>query len=162
MLVTKFLATNAPVDCVPYLKGSPEWQIHRHVRKADGRYSFARSVQTSRIIQVDVAVVDERSPTRWVYGTLSYDGGRPGDTVWDRLVAVGVEWGGNPKTYPAVKDKSAPLTDSAINPDLITFRHLGCEGRMNGPVGADSSPCGISCCAARSSPGSDSFESWTE
>jgi hypothetical protein len=30
-VVVKFLTTSAPPDCVSYLKGSPEWQIDRHV-----------------------------------------------------------------------------------------------------------------------------------
>lgn len=143
-VVTKFLTTNAPVECVPYLEGSPEWQIHRHVRKPDGRYGCAREVQLSRLIQVDVAVVDSRSPTRWVYGTFAYDGGRPGNTVWERLVSVGVQWGSDEKVAPLGNEPNAPLLQSVINPDLKTFQHLGCNGRMNGPVDAKSSSC-ISC-----------------
>lgn len=150
-LVAKFLTTNAPVECVPYLKGSPEWQIHRHVRESDGRYGCAREVQTSRLLQIDVAVVDARSPTRWVYGTFTYDGNRPGNTVWERLVAVGVEWGADPKAFPAVKDKSVPLSQSVINPDLKTFQHLGCNGRMNGPIDAETSAC-TACHAGGFSP----------
>jgi hypothetical protein len=143
-LVTKFLTTNAPVDCVPYLKGSPEWQIHRHVRKADGRYGCERQVQLSRLIQVDVAVVDERSPTRWVYGTFAYDGSRPGSTVWDRLVAVGVQWGSDSKAAPLGDASSATIQESVINPEPKPFQHLGCNGRMNGPVDNKESSC-ISC-----------------
>ena len=75
-VVVKFLTTNAPPDCVPYLKGSPEWQIDRHVlNEATQKYTCTRAVQISRIVQVDVAVTDPRSPTGWVYGTYAYDAG---------------------------------------------------------------------------------------
>ena len=74
-VVVKFLTTTAPEECVPYLKGSPAWQIDRHVQDPKTQaYTCARKVQISHIIQVDVAVTDPRSPTGWVYGTFAYDG----------------------------------------------------------------------------------------
>jgi hypothetical protein len=61
-MVVKFLTTSAPVDCVPFLKGSPEWQINRHKYNPNTKnYICEREVQVSRILQVDVAVIDTRS-----------------------------------------------------------------------------------------------------
>ncbi len=34
-VVAKLLFTNAPVECAPYLAGSPEWQVNRHQIEAD-------------------------------------------------------------------------------------------------------------------------------
>ena len=74
-VVAKLLFTTAPVECAPFLHGAPEWQVNRHqVDAATNRYLCERDVQTVRLIQMDVAVVDPRSPTRWVYGTFAYDG----------------------------------------------------------------------------------------
>jgi hypothetical protein len=36
-VVVKILTTNAPPDCVPYLKGSPEWRVNRHVVKPQAK-----------------------------------------------------------------------------------------------------------------------------
>jgi len=88
-VVMKVLTTNAPVDCVPELQGTTEWHVNRH--KLDGSgYHCERDVQTSRILQIDVAVVDERSPTNWVYATFAYDGHLKGKTFWERLMPLGV------------------------------------------------------------------------
>ena len=102
-VVVKFLTTNAPPDCVPYLKGSPEWQIDRHVLNTQtNTYTCQRQVQISRIVQVDVAVTDSRSPTGWVYGTYAYSADQPGTTFWDHLLPLGIEYGSDPWTFPAV------------------------------------------------------------
>lgn len=144
-LVTKFLTTNAPPDCVPYLKGSPEWQIDRHVRKDDGTYTCERKVQTSRIVQVDVAVVDERSPSRWVYGTYVYNGTLPGNTFWDRLQPLGAQWGSDHGAWPTVpKDKGGPIVQTVLNPAVNIYEHEGCNERLAGPVDNKMSSC-ISC-----------------
>jgi hypothetical protein len=145
-VVTKVLTTNAPVSCVSYLRGSPEWQVDRHTMDPTShKYKCERQVQTSRIVQVDVAVVDSRSPTRWVYGTFAYDGRIKGDTFWDRLAPVGVQWGNDPWTFPAVpKADSIPARQSVLNRDLGIYAHYGCNGRLAGPVDNEQSSC-LSC-----------------
>ncbi len=144
--VMKVLTTNAPVDCVPYLKGSPEWQVNRHVLDpASKKYMCRRAVQVSRIVQIDVAVADARSPTGWVYGTFAYNGDQRGATFWDRLMPLGVQWGADPWTFPAVpKSDSLPLQQSVSNPGVGIFEHMGCQGRLAGPVDNPQSSC-MSC-----------------
>jgi hypothetical protein len=144
--VVKVLTTNAPVDCVPYLKGSPEWQVNRHVYNPDTKtYMCQRAVQVSRIVQIDVAVTDGRSPTGWVYGTFAYDGQQPGATFWDRLTPLGVQWGADPWTFPAVPTAdSLPLQQSVANPGVGLSEHMGCKGRLAGPVDNPGSSC-LSC-----------------
>jgi hypothetical protein len=146
-VVVKFLTTNAPPTCVPYLKGSPEWQINRH--KTDprtGEYLCDREVQISRIVQVDVAVVDLNSPTRWVYATYGFDGSLPGN-FWDRLVPVGVQWGSDPWSFPAVPKPGLDVQQSVLNPNIKIFQHYGCEKRLAGPVDNPQSSC-VSCHAS--------------
>jgi hypothetical protein len=46
--------------------------------------------------------VAPRSPLRWVYGTIAYDADTPGTTFWDHLVPVGLQWGSDPWSFPAV------------------------------------------------------------
>lgn len=144
-VVAKFLTTNAPVSCVPYLEGSPEWQVNRHEKNFKGEYLCSRKVQTTRLIQVDVAVVDLRAPTRWVYGTFAYSADAKGDTVWDHLIPVGVQWGSDPWTFPAVPQaESTPARQSVLNPDIGIFEHEGCQRRLAGPVDNPESSC-MSC-----------------
>jgi hypothetical protein len=145
-VVAKFLTTNAPPECVPYLAGSPEWQIHRHaIAPRSKQYLCEREVQISRLVQVDVAVIDTRSPTRWVYGTFGYSAKAKGKTVWDRLVPIGVQWGSDPWTFPAVpKSESIPARQTVLNPDIGIYEHFGCEKRLAGPVDNLLSSC-MSC-----------------
>jgi hypothetical protein len=158
-MVMKILTTNAPVDCVPYLKGSPEWQIHRHRSMTKGipagqaPYDKCdREPQISRVVQLDVAVVDARSPTRWVYGTYVYDGTAPGATFWDRVLPLGVQWGADPKSFPAVpKARSGPILQTVLNGDVKLYEHEGCNKRLAGPVDNGKSSC-ISCHGAAFAP----------
>ena len=145
-VVVKFLTTTAPPDCVPYLKGSPEWQIDRHVLNPQTKkYACERAVQISRIVQVDVAVSDSRSPTGWVYGTYAYSAEQPGSTFWDRLLPLGVQFGSDPWTFPAVpKSESIPAQESILNPAVNIYEHFGCNNRLAGPVDNSQSSC-MSC-----------------
>ncbi|HVI08376.1 MAG TPA: hypothetical protein VND65_08790 [Candidatus Binatia bacterium] len=144
-VVMKVLTTNAPADCVPMLKGSTEWHVNRHKLGKDG-YDCEREVQTNRILQLDVAVVDHRSPTRWVYATFAYDGELPGKTLWDRLMPLGVQWGADPWSFPGIpRHDSLPLQQTVINPASNGLvQHYGCEGRLAGPVDNPQSSC-LSC-----------------
>lgn len=141
-VVVKILTSSIPVECAPFLHGSPAWQIDRHSFSPTSGYSCDRTVQVSHVVQVDVAVTDSRSPIGWVYGTFAYDGDVPGNTFWDHLVPLGLQWGSDPWTFPAVpKSASLPLQQSVINKDIGTFQHLGCMDRLAGPVDNPSSSC---------------------
>lgn len=147
-MVTKFLTTNATPDCVPYLANSAVWTVNRHAVADDKSYMCERALQDTRLTQVDVAVVDPRSPTRWVYGTFGYSADAPGDSVLDRLVPLGLQWGSDPATFPAVtKAASVPATQSVLNLDVGIFEHWGCADRLAGPVDNPQSSC-VSCHAS--------------
>jgi hypothetical protein len=151
--VVKVLTTNATPECVPFLKNSPVWRVNRHVmdEAKNKAYSCDRKLQESRIVQIDVAVADKRSPTGWVYGTYAYDGNIDGATFWDRLVPLGVQWGADPWSFPAVpKSGDLPLQQSVANPRVKgdkLYEHMGCNGRLAGPVDNPQSSC-MSCHAS--------------
>jgi len=142
-VVVKILTSNIPVKCAPFLEGSPAWQIDRHKESAKEGYSCDREVQISHVVQMDVAVVDPNSPIGWVYGTYAYDGQEGvGDTFWDHMIPVGVQWGSDPWTFPAVPETSSlPIQQTVLNTDLKTFQHLGCMDRLAGPVDNAASSC---------------------
>lgn len=139
---------------MPYLRGAPEWTVNRHtLDDSDSTYACLRTPQTVRLVQVDVAAVDPNSPTRWIYGTFAYNGLLDGATAFDRLQPVGIQWGSDPDTWPAVeRDASTPAQESLLNvamtegPTAI-YQHFGCEGRLAGPVDNPKSSC-MSCHAS--------------
>ena len=149
-VVMKLLNTTADPKSVSYLKNSTSWQANGHkklvpVPTKDSEYTtYDRALTTVHLIQVDLAVIDPRSPTRWVYSTLAYDGTLPGPTVWSRLVPLGVQWGSDPQSFPAVpKDQSKPLWQSVLAPTGLP-EHYGCNKRLAGVVDNPSSSC-VSC-----------------
>jgi hypothetical protein len=88
--------------------------------------------------------VDSRSPTRWVYSTLAYNGTLPGKSVLDRLQPLGVQWGNDSHTFPAVaRNDSKPLYETVLAPTSLP-QHYGCEKRLAGAVDQANSSC-VSC-----------------
>jgi len=147
-VVMKILNTTADASSVPYLKNDSTWQANGHVQYSPDNYSTCdRRPRAVHLIQIDIAVVDSRSPTRWVYSTLAYNGFLPGKTVLDRVQPLGIQWGSDPHTFPAVAhDASKPLTETVIAPrDAHQLpQHLGCQGRLAGVVDQANSSC-VSC-----------------
>ncbi len=150
-VVAKLLFTTAAPADVPYLKGSPAWQADRHEEKGNV-FLCERKVREVRLVQLDVAVVDHRSPTRWVFGTFAYDGNNPAKNPWDRMEPVGLQWGSDPWTFPAVpKSESILPRESVLNHRIGTPQHFGCDGRLAGPVDNKQSSC-LSCHGGAYSP----------
>lgn len=143
-VVAKLLFTTATPADVSYLKDSPAWQTDRHIPKGDD-FLCERKVADVRLIQLDIAVVDSRSPTRWVFGTFAWNGNKAGKTAWDKLEPVGLQWGSDPWTFPAVAQSgSIPAHESVLNKAIGTPQHFGCNDRLAGPVDNKLSSC-LSC-----------------
>jgi hypothetical protein len=99
-----------------------------------------------RLLQIDVAVKDNRSPvTGWYFATYAYDASIGGGSPWRRMAPVGLMWGNDPQ--------GPPLTESWINPaaPLYARNHLGVDGRLNGPVDNPASSC-MSCHSTAQAP----------
>lgn len=147
-VVIKILNTTADGASVPYMKGSTEWQAHAHVQYGPDQYSTCeRRVRKVHLIQIDLAVVDSRSPTRWVYSTLAYNGFLPGKSVLDRVEPLGIQWGNDPHTFPAVtRAESKPPVETVLAPvnSHELPQHYGCEKRLAGAVDQQNSSC-VSC-----------------
>ena len=137
----KLLLTTANATEVPYLKNSFEWQADVSLAG-----STARSINTVRLLQLDIAVRDARADTTtgWVFGTFVYDGNASGATSWDRLIPVGLMWGNDPTVTVPTKTSATHLVQSFINPNVGPPQHLGRAGRLNGPVDNPASSC-LSC-----------------
>lgn len=142
-VVVKLLFTTASPKDVPYLASSPEWMANRHVLKGD-IFTCDRSPQPVRLVQMDIAVVDKNSPTNWVYGTYAYHNEKQTGTAWDNLLPVGIQWGMDEWTFPAVpKSESIPPRQTVLRQETPD-QHFGCQGRLAGPVDNRESSC-LSC-----------------
>jgi hypothetical protein len=89
-----------------------------------------------RLLQVDIAVRDERAGTTgWYFATYAYDRSIASNSPWRKMVPVGLMWGNDPA--------GPPLTQTFINPAAPAYAlaHLGVGGRLNGPVDNRASAC---------------------
>ncbi|MGI9023349.1 MAG: hypothetical protein ACR2HV_08990 [Acidimicrobiales bacterium] len=146
----KLLFTTAGTDQVPYLAGSPAWNVYVYSELNSSQPDPTERAKVAvRLLQIDLAVKDQRSPTGWVFGTFVYGGGpTPGTTQgtgWTNVSPVGVMWGNDPD-YSG----SGPLKETWIN-SAVTMPHLGYQGRLNGPVDNPSSSC-LSCHSTAQTP----------
>ena len=146
--VVKTLFTTASEEDAPFLKEAPEWIVHRHVETSDTTFGCDRELQPVHLVQMDVAVVDPRSPTGWVFGTFAY-GYDSTKTSWKaRMQSVGIQYGNDPQSCPAVSpDSSARIHQSVLNEGISIYQHYGCGNRLDGPVDNPLSSC-MSCHAA--------------
>jgi len=146
-VAAKLLFTTAPVEQVPYLKASPEWQAYVYANPNDPtpQATSPRAILKVRLLQIDIAVKDSRAKeTGWIFGTFVYGGG-PGHALsssatadWRYVFPVGVMWGNDPG-YSG----SGNLTQTWLNPQ-VKMPHVGYQGRLNGPVDNPVSSC-MSC-----------------
>jgi hypothetical protein len=131
--------TPASIEAGNPLDGSPQWMI-QDVNAPGTQIPV-------RLLQVDVAVRDpDHAPkTGWVFATFVYDKTMPGATGWEKLKAVGLQWGDD-QGDTAV----AAIDESWLNPAVpaVYTRQdglpFGRNGRLNGPVDNPVSSC-ISC-----------------
>lgn len=155
-VVAKLLFTGASISQVPYLAGAFQWDANISTIPTgdlDCRTQTPRSVQTVRLLQLDLAVRDGRanSTTGWVFATYAFDGSRPGATPWEKMVLVGVMWGDDPTLTPTAYAAGQRSQETWRNPGITTPQHFGWLGRLNGPVDNPSSSC-LSCHATAETP----------
>ncbi|HLM61167.1 MAG TPA: hypothetical protein VK308_10200, partial [Pyrinomonadaceae bacterium] len=123
-----------------YLKNGIAWQADI--------YRGKMPAQTMRLLQIDVSVRDDLSPTGWVFGTfiyhdeappVSYAADLPPDKKgWLRVVPLGLMLGNE-------------MSESFLNSQLPVPQHFGCQARLNGPVDNPKSSC-VACHAQAEIP----------
>ena len=123
----KLLFTQAEPD---YLRKSIRWQADI--------YRGKMPPQTVRLLQIDVSVRDDVSPTGWVFGTFIYHDDAPPISYavelpperrgWLRVVPLGLMFGNEP-------------AESVLNSEPPVPQHFGCQARLNGPVDNPKSSC---------------------
>lgn len=162
--IIKLLFSTISDEQLPTMVGALEWdanifEIESPRERNKGPLSkFKRKMGKIRMLQIDVAVRDDRSLTGWLFGTFGYDGRAAGATAWDRMVPLGIQWGNNPEltfneTCPGGDQTKCgdgkPLTQQWIDQEAlrdlatppISFDHLGFGGRLAGPVDNPQASC---------------------
>jgi hypothetical protein len=142
----KLLFSGAPIAQVPIFQGSVQWKAN--INTQPGNSQSPRQPQTVRLLQIDLAVRDDRNTeTGWVFGTLIYDRTAPG-SPWEKMQPVGLMWGNDPGVTPT----SGQITQTWLNPAVKSImRHYGWAERLNGPVDNPLSSC-LSCHATAGWP----------
>jgi hypothetical protein len=102
----KLIFTTATTTEVPYIQGAFEWTANI------GAIGSPRTDRTVRLLQIDIAVKDHRSPIGWVFGTFVYDGANPAPSPWDRFALVGLSWGNDPTVTSMMNTAGAYLNPS--------------------------------------------------
>jgi hypothetical protein len=149
-VICKLLFVDVPTEQVPSLVDPILWQGYI----CNNFASDNRSVRPLALIQMDVMVRDDRTPTGWLFGTFQYNGILKSADRWDNLVPVGVQWGNDEDNRKDQFHTRCPertlvipeIRESAINEDkdALPATHLGWNGRLNGPVDNPRSSC-MSC-----------------
>lgn len=136
-VTVKLAFTTAGPDDWPAMRGAFSWPIAMTANATTGHFDRP-TVAPGYLMQVDIAVKDtQASPqTGWVFATFVHDKDRrPGaHGAWDRMVALGAQWGNDPGVNSAVRPGAA-LRETWINPaaPLYATETLGWGGRLSGP-----------------------------
>lgn len=117
-----------------HLNGAPTWNLNLHTVNPNG-HTFKgppeRSIQKAHVFEMDFMVKDSRSPTGWVFGAFVYDETVAATkTMWDRYKVMGLQFGNDPETFPAVAAKvSKPVYQTLLKPISENWT-VGCNGRL--------------------------------
>lgn len=153
-VTAKLLFTTFTNTQLPSIGGALSWKAAIHKAISCGRNSTdtgpcVRTIGDLRLLQLDVAVKDkDAGKTGWVFGTFRYNAFAtptkalppwvPADSPFRRMMPVGLMWGNDPTLVPG----GTPMETRALATGLP--EHLGCAGRLNGPIDNPISSC-LSC-----------------
>lgn len=169
----KLIFTQADAGVAPYLENSVEWLADTK-RARQNSFSAGECLNAAgepeakcfdklRLLQIDVAARDRRSPTGWVFGTFTYNKDAPpifdypfaanlgaaekeNLRRWLKLEFVGVMFGNDEGVA-----RGGNLSETLINKENPITPHLGCGGRLNGMIDAPASSC-FSCHSLAETP----------
>lgn len=163
--VVKILFTDAPPEEVPHLAGVPTFTAWVPTTAVpDPTRETPRSLKTVRLIQIDLAVRDDRAfqngGVGWVFATYAGNGLLGNADPWKNVEPVGMMYGNDPEVRSGVISP-IPATQTNRNPDIrqsfistsptLPPQHLGWGGRLNGPVDSPRSSC-MSCHSTAQTP----------
>lgn len=150
-LIAKLLFTTALASDVPEVEGAFHWKASVYKHTDCTNPGCPREIRTVRLFQMDAAIKDSRaSKTGWVFMTFVYNYDQTGaKSVWEKMVPLGLMWGLDPQLTSA-DTNGKPRESITFNMGL--YEHLGCHGRLSGPLDNPNSAC-MSCHLTSQYPG---------
>jgi hypothetical protein len=142
----KLVFTTADTSEVPSLINAWEWEAF--VEKGTELPIEPKRLQKVRLIEVDFGVrtAAKEAVNGWVFGVYVFEGHKRGQSIKDKLVPVGLQWGNDPGLTPAAVRAGAPIAESWINTNIwneanpnALIQKIGWGYRLQGPVGDHSS-----------------------
>jgi hypothetical protein len=137
-VAAKLLFTDATGD-LDRLRGGFTLQANVFADSTCEKAGCARQIRTLTLLQLDIAIKDSRAPTGWVFMSFVYDRLVPQDSPWLQMAPLGLAWGNDPKLSTPTAGQTRPI-ESIIYP-LPQYEHLGCHGRLTGPLDNPASSC---------------------
>lgn len=168
----KLIFTEADARVAPYLENSVEWLADTKRARASNRRADecltagepdSQCFDKLRLLQIDIAARDDRSPTGWVFGAFTYhkdaapifDYPFPANLRqaekenlrrWLKLEFVGLMFGNDEGVR-----LGGQLSETLINRQNPLMPRLGCGGRLNGTTDAPTTSC-LSCHSMAETP----------
>gem|GEM_PF-1124139 len=168
----KLIFTEADAQVAPYLENSVEWLADTKRARASALTADecltagepnSHCFDKLRLLQIDVAARDDRSPTGWVFGAFTYNkdaapifdypfpanlrqAEKENLQRWLRLEFVGLMFGNDEGVR-----LGGNLRESVINRQNPLLQRLGCGGRLNGTTDAPTASC-LSCHSMAEAP----------
>jgi hypothetical protein len=183
-VIGKLLFITATEDKLPILANMPKWKANLSGTKdvpfcpctppkGQQACSFQqiseqcpRSPGELTLMQFDIAVRDNRSPSGWAYGTFVADGQHKASekNPWNRISSLGLIWGNDapPAGKLAISSPVDPrkngFAQEVVEWDVVDRwnkdsdgGHMGCNSRLDGPADSSRSSC-LSCHMTASVP----------
>jgi hypothetical protein len=151
-VLCKILFVDVPVEQVPFLGNPLQWCAYV-TASYTAPPTAHRVFKKLSLVQMDLAVRDERAPLKWIFGNYQYNGAMKRANPWENLVPLGIQWGNDPditenasNPMPVATLRNLQLKETIINDDAneLPPTHLGWNGRLCGPVDNPMSSC-MSC-----------------
>lgn len=139
----KMVFTTADTSAAPYLLNPMEWEAF--VEKGADQPISPKRLQKVRLLEVDfgVRMASKDAINGWLFGVYVFSGQKKGESVKDKLVPIGLQWGNDPGLTPAeVRSGAKPIAESWINtnvwkedePNSSLVQKIGWGYRLQGPV----------------------------
>ncbi len=139
----KMVFTTADTSSAPFLLNPYQWEAF--VEKGADQPISPKKLQKLNLLEVDFGVrtASKDAINGWVFGVYVFSGQKKGNSVKDKLVPIGLQWGNDPGLTPAVvRAGEKPIAESWINtnvwnenePGSSLVQKLGWGYRLQGPV----------------------------
>lgn len=173
-VIGKLLFTTATDKQIPILSNMPKWKANIsdpsfcNCKPSTGQPACSfqqisqqcpRTLGEVTLMQFDIAVRDNRSPSGWAYGTFVADGLQKASekNPWNRLSTLGLMWQNDaPPTGTLAVSNPADPRKNGFKSEVVEWDvvdrwnaysdggHLGCDSRLDGPADSTRSSC-LSC-----------------